>query len=83
MKKRKSGEEKKELKKEIETFSQEKVALLHNRSVTRGITVVLGLATSSIVNVALIQGEAGWLTSAESARRSAGKSEKLGNRDGA
>ena len=36
------------------------VALLHNRSVTRGITVVVGLATSSTVNVALIQGEAGW-----------------------
>lgn len=37
-----------------------KGALLHNRSVTRGITDVVGLATSSTVNVALIQGEAGW-----------------------
>lgn len=49
-------------------FRRLKVALLHNRPVTRGITVVVGLATSSTVNVALIQGEAGRLTSAESAR---------------
>lgn len=49
-------------------FRRLKVALLHNRPVTRGITVVVGLATSSTVNVALIQGETGWLVSAESAR---------------
>lgn len=55
-------------KKRGERFRRLKVALLHNRPVTRGITVVVGLATSSTVNVALIQGEAGWLANAESAR---------------
>lgn len=55
-------------KKRDGSFRQLKVALLHNRSVTWGITVVVGLATSSTVNVALIQGEVGWLANAESAR---------------
>lgn len=61
-----------------------KVALLHNRPVTRGITAVVGLATSSTVNVALIQGEAGglagWLGECRECREIGSETEKEGKR---